>query len=56
MILDFENYADYHPGGTFLLTQTLGRDISKFFYGGFSMQKSKTGGYSHSNLARKIVN
>lgn len=42
------------------MQQNIGRDISKFFYGGYSMEDNlgpKPGqGYRHSNYARIIVN
>ncbi len=42
------------------MQQNIGRDISKFFYGGYSLENnlgSKPGeGYRHSNYARYIVN
>ena len=46
-----------HPGGTFSLSQNIGRDISKFFYGGYSLEnKIKVPEHRHSNDARMIVN
>jgi cytochrome b involved in lipid metabolism len=27
-----------HPGGKFVVEANIGRDISKFFYGGYSME------------------
>lgn len=29
-----------HPGGQFLIEQTVGRDISKYFYGGHSLDSN----------------
>ena len=37
LILDQGSYSDIHPGGKFSIRQTVGRDISKYFYGGFSI-------------------
>ena len=37
LVLDIENYMDNHPGGRFLLEHNIGRDISKFFYGGYAL-------------------
>jgi len=52
------DYAKYHPGGTFTISGNYGRDISKFFYGGYAMEnileKPKT--HAHTNQARAIVN
>ena len=30
-------YEKIHPGGKFIITRNYGRDISKFFYGGYVM-------------------
>lgn len=57
LVLDIGEYAKYHPGGAFLVSQQVGRDASKFFYGGYTMaNKNTTHGYAHSNYARKIAN
>jgi len=37
MVLDISNFHAFHPGGKFVLTHNKGRDISKFFYGGYSL-------------------
>ena len=54
-------YADEHPGGKFLITHNTGRDISKFFFGGYSLEDNLSGpkpaqGHTHSAYARMIVN
>jgi hypothetical protein len=60
-ILDISDYARKHPGGTYLLTENVGRDISKFFYGGYAFDgnsnnpKAYTPRWDHSNIARRIV-
>jgi hypothetical protein len=51
-----------HPGGAFVLSHNVGRDISKFFYGGYALDgnssnpKDANSRHTHSNVARKIVN
>ena len=51
-----------HPGGTFLLKNNVGRDISKFFYGGYSQDGNLIANgaalmvHRHSNLSRLQVN
>ena len=35
LVLDLTDYIPNHPGGAFLLQQNIGRDVSKFFYGGY---------------------
>ena len=56
-VVDFTQYEQFHPGGANFLKLNAGRDISKFFYGGYVMQ-SQLGmkPHTHSNIARKIVN
>lgn len=60
MVVDFSEYIRYHPGGSFVLKHNVGKDISKFFYGGYSVEGNLTGlpplGNNHSNYARIIVN
>ena len=43
MVLDLEQFLGKHPGGNFSLTQNIGRDISKFFYGGYSLESNEIG-------------
>ena len=60
MVLDVHSYMDNHPGGKFLLEHNIGRDISKFFYGGYALDNNDARGGSlvnaHSNIARLHVN
>ena len=57
MVLDVKAYKKYHPGGSFLVKQTVGRDISKFFYGGYTIEYEEGyKPYAHSNIARMVVN
>ena len=37
MVLDVSDYKFSHPGGRFVLEKCTGRDISKYFYGGYSI-------------------
>ena len=56
LILDVGDYMDNHPGGKFLLEHNIGRDISKFFYGGYGLDGNVLASGSlkntHSNVAR----
>lgn len=36
-VIDAHDFGPFHPGGKFVITHNLGRDISKFFYGGYNM-------------------
>ena len=62
MVLDLSDFMPNHPGGVFVLQQNIGRDISKFFYGGYQLDGnggkpgSASTAYAHSNMARKIAN
>mmetsp|Transcript_1317 Transcript_1317/g.1691 ORF Transcript_1317/g.1691 Transcript_1317/m.1691 type:complete len:290 (-) Transcript_1317:1036-1905(-) len=56
MVLDVKGYLDDHPGGKFSLQNNIGRDVSKFFYGGYS-QENEAGlkPHTHSSIARNVV-
>ena len=59
LILDVSRFIYMHPGGQFLIQHNIGKDISKFFYGGYSLEGNLTGVSTlnrHSNYARMIVN
>lgn len=36
-VLALEDFREFHPGGSFFLEKNYGRDVSKFYYGGYSM-------------------
>ena len=57
LVLDIGGFALVHPGGKFSLTQTIGRDISKYFYGGYSMlsDANKSRAHVHSLKALQIA-
>jgi cytochrome b involved in lipid metabolism len=46
LIIDVSKYIPTHPGGEEVLITNIGRDISKFFYGGYSGKG--TYAYAHS--------
>lgn len=57
MVLDVGKYKWEHPGGAFLLDFHVGRDVSKFFYGGYVLEnESGMKPHTHTNVARAIVN
>jgi len=60
LVLDVAEYMDNHPGGKFLIEHNIGRDISKFFYGGYGLDGNLIASGSlkntHSNMARLQVN
>jgi cytochrome b involved in lipid metabolism len=54
MVIDVSSFKYEHPAGRFLVEHNIGRDISKFFYGGYAMENF-TGSnrtHVHSNMAR----
>ena len=57
LVLDVTSFAGSHPGGRFLIERNIGRDISKYFHGGYSFEPmSGSKNHTHSNYARTIVN
>lgn len=60
LVLDITAFKANHPGGRFVLTHNIGRDISKFFYGGYSLEgnlgRKPAEGFAHSYFAKLIVN
>ena len=56
-VLDVSLYADEHPGGTFSITANIGRDVSKYFHGGYSLETlDLLPHYTHGTNSRQIVN
>lgn len=56
-VLDISAYQFKHPGGKFLLSNNVGKDISKFFFGGQSMDNYKgSKPCNHSSISKSIVN
>lgn len=57
LVLNVAKFMSNHPGGAFLISQNIGRDVAKFFYGGYILDNYKgSKPYTHSNIARKTVN
>lgn len=59
LVLDVTEYMDNHPGGRFVMEHNNGRDVSKYFYGGYSMDGNLiykgAKSHNHSNIARATV-
>lgn len=56
-VLDVTYYTLNHPGGKFLIEHNIGRDVSKFFYGGYVLENNKgSKPYTHSEMAKTTVN
>ena len=59
MVLDVGQFIRHHPGGYFSLNHNIGRDVSKFFYGGYALEgntEKVQSGHRHGNYARMVVN
>lgn len=59
LVVDVTQFINQHPGGKFVLNHNVGRDISKFFFGGYCLEDNETPnnrGHNHSVYARMIVN
>lgn len=56
-VLNVTKFLDEHPGGRFSIEHNIGRDISKYFYGGYALENTKkVDNHTHSSDARRIVN
>ena len=56
LVINLKGYEKLHPGGKFVLRQNYGRDISKFFNGGYSLiQGPGIKPHHHSAHALKIL-
>lgn len=56
LVLNLNGYTRLHPGGKFNLTHNFGRDVSKFFFGGYNLvQVRGKRPYHHSQSALEIV-
>ena len=56
MVLDIGDYIPRHSGGRFSLEANIGRDVSKYFYGGYSLENiMPVKPHTHSNDARRLV-
>lgn len=53
-IVDIDSFADQHPGTTYVLTENIGKDIGKYFYGAYSMSPDIVP-YTHSSYAAKLL-
>ena len=54
LVIEVENYKQSHPGGKDVMDTNIGRDVSKFFYGGYSMSKHSYP-YAHTQSAVKVL-
>ena len=40
LVLDVKGFEKEHPGGRFMISHNIGRDISKFYHGGYSLEEN----------------
>lgn len=56
LVLRTNGYERIHPGGKFVIHKNFGRDIAKFYYGGYSLTNGKLAKtYTHSGRANLIL-
>ena len=56
LVLNLNGFENFHPGGKFNLVHNYGRDVSKFFFGGYNLVNSpKKQPHHHSQPALDIV-
>ena len=57
LVLDVTLFANSHPGSKFVIDRNVGKDISKYFYGGYSLEPLQgSQNHAHTNYAREIIN
>lgn len=59
LVLDVASFVNFHPGGSFVVRHNIGRDISKYFHGAYSLEnigRNQVKNYLHSTEARRICN
>ena len=55
-MLDVSYWSAEHPGGAFSIDFNIGRDVSKYFHGGYSLEnKQKVQSVTHSADARRAA-
>lgn len=59
LVLDVDKFIGEHPGGKFFLIHNIGRDISKYYYGGYSLEGNggarPAKGHTHTTYADRII-
>ena len=53
-IVDVESFLDEHPGTRFVLTENLGREVGKYFYGAYAVEHDMPS-HTHSSYAASII-
>lgn len=55
MVINVTPYLDNHPGGKHLISHNIGRDVSKFFYGGYALDSLSAKPHAHSPGAYQMA-
>jgi cytochrome b involved in lipid metabolism len=55
IVLDVSSYVKGHPGGQEVIERNIGRDVSKYFYGGYAMSGHQKQPYAHTKDAMKVA-
>ena len=50
IILDISSYMFDHPGGAQVFLQNIGKDVSKYFYGGYALKSQLEGPLSKEEV------
>ena len=53
-VIDLSSYLLDHPGGKYVLTECIGQEVGKYFYGAYSLDNNITT-HKHSFMAGKIL-
>mmetsp|Transcript_4956 Transcript_4956/g.4736 ORF Transcript_4956/g.4736 Transcript_4956/m.4736 type:complete len:542 (+) Transcript_4956:57-1682(+) len=53
-IIDVDSFQDQHPGTAYVISENIGKDIGKYFYGAYSMSPDISP-YTHSNYAANLL-
>ena len=55
-MLEVSKYWNSHPGGVFLIEKNIGRDIGKYFDGGYQMENNRgLKPWTHTYQSRRII-
>ena len=54
-VVDVSGFIRHHPGGEFVLKHNIGRDVTKYFFGGQALEHQNVSCHQHSNGAKRIL-
>ena len=53
-VIDVTSFISEHPGSSYVIEQTIGRDIGKYFYGAYHLESSASP-HKHSSFAARVL-